>query len=34
MEHYERIDDLISFSGKNNIIGKKIIIHVNAAHLV
>lgn len=32
--HYDEVDDLITFSGKNNIIGRSIIIHVNADDLV
>lgn len=32
--HYEQIDSLISFSGKNNIIGRAIIIHADEDDLV
>lgn len=32
--HYERLDSLISFKGKNNIIGRSIIIHVDEDDLV
>lgn len=32
--HYDEVDDLISFSGKNNIIGRSIIIHVDDDDLV
>lgn len=32
--HYERVDSLISFEGKNNIIGRSIIIHVGEDDLV
>ena len=32
--HYEQVDSLISFSGKNNIIGRAIIIHADEDDLV
>ena len=32
--HYERVDSLISFEGVNNIIGRAIIVHVDADDLV
>lgn len=32
--HYDEVDDLITFSGKNNIIGRSIIIHVDEDDLV
>lgn len=32
--HYNEVDDLITFSGKNNILGRSIIIHVDDDDLV
>ena len=32
--HYDDVDNLLTFSGKNDIIGRSIIVHVNADDLV